>query len=106
MNPKYPDKILAIVLKSYAAEIATPLVKLFQCSHNTGIYPTMSKFAQGCLVHTKQNNSNLATCCPISLLSIISKVMEGAIKQHLLRNNLLSDTQFGFRQGHSAPDLI
>eukprot|EP00061_Rhincodon_typus_P018911 g48292.t1 len=29
-----------------------------------------------------------------------------AIKQYLLSNNLLSDTQFGFCQGHSAPALI
>jgi len=46
----------------------------------------------------------------VSLLSIISKVIEGiinsAIKQHLVSNNLLSDAQFGFCQGHSAPDLI
>ena len=58
----------------------------------------------------KQDKSNLAKYRPISLLSIISKVMEGvinsAIKQHLLSNNLLSDAQFGFRQVHSAPDLI
>eukprot|EP00061_Rhincodon_typus_P006205 g26587.t1 len=36
--------------------------------------------------------------------------MEGfsnsASKQHLLSNNLLSDAQFGFCQGYSAPDLI
>eukprot|EP00061_Rhincodon_typus_P002324 g17217.t1 len=36
--------------------------------------------------------------------------MEGviniAIKQHRLSNNLLGDALFGFRQGHSAPDLI
>eukprot|EP00061_Rhincodon_typus_P008027 g30266.t1 len=40
----------------------------------------------------------------------ISKMMENvinsAIKQHLLSNNLLSNTQFGFCQGHSAPDPI
>eukprot|EP00061_Rhincodon_typus_P004745 g23330.t1 len=54
--------------------------------------------------------SNLATYRPITLLSTISKMMEGvinsAIKQHVFSNNLLSDAQFGFHQGHSAPDLI
>eukprot|EP00061_Rhincodon_typus_P002792 g18477.t1 len=70
----------------------------------------MWKVAQVCPVHKKQDRSNLTNYHPISLLSNISKVTEGvinsAIKQHLLRNNLLSHTQFQFRQGHSAPDLI
>ena len=33
-------------------------------------------------------------------------VINSAIKQHLLSNNLPSDAQFGFHQGHSAPELI
>eukprot|EP00061_Rhincodon_typus_P003672 g20677.t1 len=74
-----------------------------------GIYPTMWKITQVCPVHKKQEKSNLANYRPISPLSIISKVMEGvinsAVKQHF-SNNLLSDAQFGFRQDHSAPDLI
>ncbi|XP_067890528.1 uncharacterized protein ercc5 [Heterodontus francisci] len=57
-----------------------------------------------------KDKSSSANYCPISQLSIISKVTEGvvesAFKWHLLSNNLLSDAQFGFHQGHSAPDLI
>ncbi|XP_067858124.1 exosome complex component CSL4 isoform X1 [Heptranchias perlo] len=56
------------------------------------------------------SKSNPANYRRISLLSIISKVMQSvvdsAIKRHLLTNNLLTDSQFGFRQDHSAPDLI
>eukprot|EP00061_Rhincodon_typus_P004302 g22249.t1 len=37
------DNILAIVLKTSAAELAAPLAKLFQYSYNTGIYPAMWK---------------------------------------------------------------
>eukprot|EP00061_Rhincodon_typus_P018294 g47407.t1 len=33
-------------------------------------------------------------------------VINSAIKQHLPSTNLLTDTQSGFCQGHSAPDLI
>eukprot|EP00061_Rhincodon_typus_P002458 g17619.t1 len=95
-----PDNILAIVLKTHAPELAAPPAKLFQYSYNTGIYLTMWKIAQLCPVHKKQDKSNPANYCPISLLAIISKVMEdvisSAIKQHLLSNNLLSDAQFGF----------
>eukprot|EP00061_Rhincodon_typus_P015073 g42547.t1 len=46
-----------------------------------------------------EDKSNPAKHCPVNLLLIISKLTEGVI-------NLLSDAQFGFRQGHSASDLI
>eukprot|EP00061_Rhincodon_typus_P000833 g12913.t1 len=107
-----PDNIPAIVLKTCAPELAAPLVKLFQYNYNTGIYPAMWKSAQVCPALKKQDKSNSANYRAIRLFSIISKlmVMEGvissAIKQHLLSDNLLSDAQFGFCQGHSAPDLI
>eukprot|EP00061_Rhincodon_typus_P001823 g15879.t1 len=101
-----PDNILAIVLKTSAPELATLLAKLFQCSYNADIYPTMWTIAQVHLVHKKQDKLNPANYCAFSLLLITSKVMEGvinsAIKQNLLSNNLLSDAQFGFHQGHSA----
>eukprot|EP00061_Rhincodon_typus_P012664 g38544.t1 len=92
------------------ALIRPPLAKLFQYSYNTGIYLTMWKITQICPVHKRQDKSKPPNYRPISLLSIIGKVMEGiinsAIKQYMLKNNLLSDAQFGFRQGHSASDLI
>eukprot|EP00061_Rhincodon_typus_P005711 g25557.t1 len=78
------DCILVIVLKTCAPELAVPLAKHFQYSYNTGIYPTTWKLS--------------------------SKAMEGvinsAMKQHLLSNNPLSDSQFVLCQSHYAPDLI
>eukprot|EP00061_Rhincodon_typus_P009020 g32163.t1 len=41
-----PDKIPAIVLKTCAPELATPLDKLYQNSYNTGNYLTVWKIAQ------------------------------------------------------------
>eukprot|EP00061_Rhincodon_typus_P016228 g44330.t1 len=103
-----PDNISAIVLRTYAPELAGSLAKLFQYNCNTGIDLTMRKIAQLCPVHKKQGESNPANYCPKSLLLIISQVVEGvkntAIKQHPLNNNLLSDAQF--RLCHSAPDLL
>eukprot|EP00061_Rhincodon_typus_P002508 g17742.t1 len=52
----------------------------------------MWKFAQVWPVHKKQDKSNLTNYHPISLLSVISKVMEGVINSAV--------------KGHSAPDLI
>eukprot|EP00061_Rhincodon_typus_P010454 g34760.t1 len=39
------DNIPALVLKTCAPELVTPLAKLLQYSYNTGIYPTMWKIA-------------------------------------------------------------
>eukprot|EP00061_Rhincodon_typus_P008269 g30734.t1 len=102
-----PNNLPAIGLKTRAPELTAPLAKFFQCSSNTVIYLTMWKIAKVFSVHKKQGKFNHR---PISALSMISKVMEGvinnAIKQHLLSNNLLTDAQFGFCQGYSAPDHI
>eukprot|EP00061_Rhincodon_typus_P007511 g29274.t1 len=104
------DNILAIVLKTCALELAAHLARLLQYSYNTGINPTIWKIAQKCHEHTKLNKFNPVKYCPVSLILIISEVMKSvinsAIEQHLLSNNTLSETQFGFCQGHSAPDLI
>eukprot|EP00061_Rhincodon_typus_P016936 g45408.t1 len=94
------DNIPAIVLKTCASELAAFLAKLFQYSYNTGIYTTMRRIAQVCPVPKKWDRYNPPNYCPINLLLIISKVMEGvinsAIKQHMLSNNLLTDAQFRF----------
>eukprot|EP00061_Rhincodon_typus_P015101 g42593.t1 len=83
-----PDKILAVVLKACAPELAIPLAKLFQYGYNDDIYLTMWKISQLYHVHQKQDKSNQVNYGLISRLSIINKVMEGvinsAIKQHLL----------------------
>ncbi|XP_045117635.1 uncharacterized protein LOC123508165 [Portunus trituberculatus] len=46
---------------------------------------------------------------PVSLLPVLSKVLEtivaSRVTQHLERHHLLSNRQFGFRQGRSAADL-
>eukprot|EP00061_Rhincodon_typus_P007946 g30126.t1 len=85
--------------KTCAPELAALLAKLFQYSYNTGIYPTMWKIAQIYPVH--KNTANYS----IRLVWIICKMMEGVINS-AIKQHLLSDAQFGFRQGHSAPDLI
>ena len=47
---------------------------------------------------------------PISLLSVLSKVMEKLINKpmwkHLENHKLISDRQFGFRAGHSTSDAL
>ena len=47
--------------------------------------------------------------CPVSLLSVVSKVLEKLahrIADHLEECSLFSDSQFGFRFSQSAVDLL
>ena len=47
---------------------------------------------------------------PISLLSLVSKVLErivhNALMEHVLEHNLVSDRQFGFQPGSSTQEAI
>ena len=49
-------------------------------------------------------------CRPISLTSILCKVMESFVKEsvrkHLMMNNLLSKTQYGFINGRSTTTTV
>ena len=51
-----------------------------------------------------------STVPPISLLSLVSKVLErvvhNALMEHVLEHNLVSDRQFGFRPGSSTQEAI
>ena len=60
-------------------------------------------------LHKKGSKSEAANYRPVSLLSVVRKVMESIIARrlttHLESQHLISDRQFGFRKGHSATDL-
>ena len=70
----------------------------------------MWKIANVVPVHKKQSRSEMRNYRPVSLLSVLSKVMETSVNtsimNHLEKENLLSSHQFGFRAGLSAADLL
>ena len=61
-------------------------------------------------LHKKGAKTDPCNYRPISLLPIISKVMEpiiaSDIKSFLFSNGLISDHQFGFRPSHSTLDML
>ena len=59
----------------------------------------------------KQGNANIISDYrPISLISNIAKIVEKRIKKrllvHLNKHNIISDYQFGFREGKSTVDAM
>ena len=105
-----PDNIPARVFKECSAELASPLCHLFHLCFAHGIFPGQWKTATVIPIHKRESKADPSKYRPISLLCIISKVMESVVdkqlQNHLLQNNLLSSRQFGFRPVHSTGDLL
>lgn len=105
-----PDKIPAIVLRKAAPELATPLARLYQICFDRGLFPAAWKVADVIPCHKKGDKHSPSNYRPISLLSIISKVMERLIYEamwhHIDTHQLISNRQFGFRAGHSTSDAL
>ena len=105
-----PDGVPARVLRHCSAALASPLSVLFSLCFRHGIQPAMWKTASVVPVHKKQSRSALKNYRPVSLLSVVSKVMEKIVNKslmnHMEKRNLLSAHQFGFRSGLGAADLL
>ena len=102
-----PDGIPSLLLKSTACSITEPLKHIFNLSISTGSFPSPWKIS--CVIpipKTSPPSSAPTDFRPISLLNLISKLLEkhifNILLDHLFSNNLLSDSQFGFLPGRST----
>lgn len=102
-----PDAISNFFLKQVSLEISLPLSLLFESFFQSGVIPRQWRQAIVCPVFKQKGNpSDVKNYRPISLTSTVCKVMESIILKHmydhLIRNNLLSKEQYGFRPGFST----
>ena len=101
-----PDQISARFLKECYYIIAPTLSLIFQLSLETGTIPDDWKKAYVTPIFKSGNRTCTRNYRPISLTSIISKVMEhilaSNIMHHLDVNFILSETQHGFRHSRSC----
>ena len=102
------DEIGASFLKLGAPAIASSLSSLFNNSLSTGVFPEDWKCAKVSPVYKSGPRSDPANYRPVSLLPIISKVLEEFVFRSLScyfeDNALLPDCQFGFRRNRSTQD--
>ena len=105
-----PDNISCRVLKECAVELALPLSRLFASCLKHGCQPSSWKVANVVPVHKRGPKSKIKNYRPVSLLSVISKVMESVINHQLMNyldsHHLLSENQFGFRRRLGTADLL
>ena len=101
-----PDNISPRLLKEASCILKKPFCRLFNLSLSQSIYPTQWKLANVTPVFKKDNPSDLTNYRPISLISVMGKVMERCVYKHiynfLLDNNIISVNQSGFTPGDSA----
>ena len=105
-NAAGPDGIHPRTLFETKSHLAKPLRILFQKSLNTSTVPIDWKKATVVPIFKKGRKDLPQNYRPVSLTCIICKVMEKLIRDEimsfLLRNNVLSDRQFGFVPGRSC----
>ena len=101
-----PDGILACTLKRCSKALA-PLLKLvFEKSVNSGTIPPEWKTANVTPIYKKGDKCSPSNYRPISLTSLVVKILETVIKRqlvgHLETNGLLLNSQYGFREKRSC----
>ena len=100
------DSISSKLLKDIGHIIAPTLSVIINQSLYTGIFPKQLKIAKVIPLFNKGEETSIENYRPISLLSSISKVFERVVfnqlYQYLDVNNLLFDSQYGFRKQHST----
>ena len=105
-----PDEIPPKLLKLAEPAIASPLTSLFSFCANLGETFNDWKKARLILVYKKNDEADMNNYTPISLLSVPSKIMDScvsnAVIRHVFQNNLVTDRQWAYRQGHSTEALL
>jgi hypothetical protein len=104
------DQISAKLLKAASPIIAKPLTTIFNLSISGGVVPTMWKTARVTAIHKSGDLNTLSNYRPISVLPLLSKIIEKHVHTHLYKyltdHNLLHSAQSGFRANHSCESAL
>ena len=109
-NGRGVHKISSSVLKQSKSIISDILVFIFNLCITQGYFPTELK--TGCLTPIFKSGSKNDVCNyrPVCSLSPFSKIIERVTYNRMIdfieKNNILSETQFGFRKGFSTEAAI
>jgi len=100
------DLIPPNIVKNCITQIAEPLSYIINCSFQTGLVPDQLKIAKVCPIFMNGDKNSFCNYRPISVLPRFSKIFEKAVYNRLeswvMKNNVLSNNQFGFRAKHST----
>ena len=98
------------ILKAILPSIFDPLLHLINNSLTNETVPSVWKIAKVVPVYKKGDKHNYTNYRPISLLCTVSKVIEKIVQEqlerHLLEEDIIVDTQFGFRPKHETTHAV
>ena len=105
-----PDGISSIMVRNTADSISPALTSLFNLSLETSKVTSQWKLSNVTPILKSGDPSLINNYRPISLLSLVSKVLERIVHQrvsnYLQTHHLLSRRQFGFRAGSSTQEAL
>ena len=97
-------------LRELVDHVSEPIAKILNQSLKDKILPVDWKTAVISPIFKKGNKNIAANYRPISLTSIICKIMESFVKEaiidHMTNQNLISSKQFGFIKGRSTASQL
>jgi hypothetical protein len=98
------------VLKKIITEILNPLTFLVNWMFCDGVFPQCLKVTVTVPIYKKGDRKNINNYRPISLVPVVSKVLESIIKcqieYYFEQNHLLASAQFGFRRNLSTVKAV
>ena len=101
-----PDKFPAVILKECKKELAPALYKIWRKSLDDGKIPEKLKSQTIIPIYKKGSKAIAANYRPVSLTSHIIKLFERVLRKKIVKfieeNELLTNAQFGFRNGRST----
>ena len=101
-----PDLVHPRVLYKLSDTLSKPLCMIFNSAYDSGIVPGSWKIGQITALFKKGKKNLAANYRPVSLTSIICKVMEKLVRKkivdHMTEYSLFSRQQFGFIKGRST----
>lgn len=99
------DNVHVKILKLAAHTVSPILSVLINSSFQKGIFPNNLKIAKIIPIYKSGDRKLSSNYRPISILSVVSKIIEKAmyirLSQHLETNDILTKNQFGFRVNYS-----
>ena len=100
------DGISIKMLQICPIEVSVPLTIIFKKCLETGNFPSIWKSANVQPVHKKGSRQEKNNYRPISLRPVCSKIFEkiifDSVNKFLIKNNLITPNQSGFRPGDST----
>ena len=103
-----PDGIPSRILKETAQQIAPSITLLFNKSMNSGVVPDEWKLANVVSVYKRGEKEDVQNYRPISLLCIVSKLLERCVLKHIWEHLcvILNECQHGFVPGKSCTSQL